>query len=140
MRKRYWRWRKPLLVGCSVMVFRIAPDGDRTVLLVRHSYGAGRWGFPGGAVGRGEDPAQAALRELREEVWLKPEELRTEGAVTRDLHGAQNRIEMFSAISDAEPRIDGREIIAARYFPLDALPPDIQADAACWLRDQNNAS
>ncbi|MCB2051270.1 MAG: NUDIX domain-containing protein [Novosphingobium sp.] len=140
LRKRYWRWRRPLLVGCSVMVFRVADGGQRSVLLVRHSYGSGRWGLPGGAVARGEDPASAALRELREEVGLDLDALHLVGSVVRDLHGARNQLEMFSALSNAEPQIDGREIVAAGYFPLDALPPDLAGDAMYWLRYQNSES
>ena len=39
------------------------------VVLVRHSYKSG-WMLPGGAVGRGEPPADAILRELQEEIGL----------------------------------------------------------------------
>ncbi len=43
-------------------------NGDR-VLLVRKTYGE-RWDIPGGYVDRGESPAQACRRELREELGL----------------------------------------------------------------------
>ena len=60
VRIRWWQWRKPLLIGCRVLAF----DEAERVLLIRHSYGSGRWMLPGGGVDRGEDPLAAALREL----------------------------------------------------------------------------
>jgi 8-oxo-dGTP diphosphatase len=43
-------------------------DGDK-VLLVRKTYG-NRWDIPGGYVDRGESPASACEREVREELGL----------------------------------------------------------------------
>ena len=43
---------------------------DDQVLLVRKTYGE-RWDIPGGYVDRGESPAQACRRELREELGLE---------------------------------------------------------------------
>lgn len=43
-------------------------DGDK-ILLVRKTYG-NRWDIPGGYVDRGESPASACERELREELGL----------------------------------------------------------------------
>ena len=130
LRKRWWRWRKPLLIGCSVMLF----DGQGRVLLVRHSYGHGLWGLPGGAVGRGEDPAAAAQRELREEIGCGADALTPCGSVTRDFHGARNQVHMFRAVTDDMPRPDGREIVTAEFFALDALPADLSEGAAYWLK------
>lgn len=44
-------------------------DGSR-VLLVRKTYGNG-WDIPGGYVDRGESPADACSREIREEIGLE---------------------------------------------------------------------
>ncbi|WP_435583330.1 NUDIX domain-containing protein [Amycolatopsis thermoflava] len=49
-------------------------DGDR-VLLVRKTYG-NRWDIPGGYVDRGESPAAACRREIREEIGLEREPVR----------------------------------------------------------------
>lgn len=49
-------------------VVGLVEQGGRFVL-VRHSYKEG-WMLPGGAVNRGEPPADAILRELQEEIGL----------------------------------------------------------------------
>jgi 8-oxo-dGTP pyrophosphatase MutT (NUDIX family) len=55
------------------IVFRM--DGDVPLfLLIRDSYA--NWGFPKGHVERGEQPDQAALREVREETGLQALALR----------------------------------------------------------------
>lgn len=109
-------------------------DRQGRVLLVRHSYGHGLWGLPGGAVGRREDPAEAARRELREEVGCEAGALTPSGDVTRDFHGARNRVHMFAGVTEDVPRPDGREIVAAQFFSMDALPADLSEGAAHWLR------
>jgi 8-oxo-dGTP diphosphatase len=42
----------------------------RGALLVKQNYGARRWSLPGGAIEPGEWPAEAAVREAREEAVL----------------------------------------------------------------------
>src|SRR5215475_7033205 len=54
----------PVALGACALVER-----EGKILLVRHSYVPG-WLLPGGGVGRGEPPADAVVRELREEIGL----------------------------------------------------------------------
>jgi 8-oxo-dGTP pyrophosphatase MutT (NUDIX family) len=53
----------PVALGASALIV----DRAGKVLLARHSYMTG-WSLPGGGVARGEPPAAAVLRELREEI------------------------------------------------------------------------
>jgi 8-oxo-dGTP pyrophosphatase MutT (NUDIX family) len=55
------------------VVFRM-DDRERLYLLIRDSYQ--NWGFPKGHLEQGEQPAAAALREVREETGLSALELR----------------------------------------------------------------
>ncbi len=50
------------------VIYRRTRDAGLQVLLIRDSYG--NWGFPKGHVEAGEDAADAALRECREETGL----------------------------------------------------------------------
>jgi 8-oxo-dGTP pyrophosphatase MutT (NUDIX family) len=54
----------PVAFAACALVVR-----DNKILLVRHSYVRG-WLLPGGGVGRAEPPAEAILRELKEEIGL----------------------------------------------------------------------
>ncbi len=54
----------PVDLGAVALV-----EQEGRIVLVRHSYKRG-WMFPGGGVDRNEAPAEAILRELREEIGL----------------------------------------------------------------------
>src|SRR5947207_8520111 len=56
----------PVAFGVSAML----DDARGRVLLVRQRFASG-WHFPGGGVERGEPPAAAIVRELKEEVGLQ---------------------------------------------------------------------
>ena len=94
LRHRYRRLARPDLKGCTI----IATDLEGRLMLVRHTYGPDNWALPGGGIGRGEDPAEAAQRELREET----------GCVAR-------------AVTLVDT-IDLREVREARFFPTHSLP------------------
>lgn len=110
-------------------------DAERRVLLVRHSYGRDHWALPGGAIGGGENPADAVRRELLEEVGCGVNELVHFGSATSDLHGATNVVEMFLGLVDGRATADGREIVEARFFSLDALPAPLGLATAQWLTE-----
>jgi len=118
MRKRWLNLRGGTLHGCSV----VARDGQGRVLMVRHSYGSGRWEFPGGGIGSHEEPATAASREFAEELGCGLIDLRLLGVIEEPYHGAVNVVHVFTGLADGEPRADGREIVEARFFAREELP------------------
>ncbi len=54
------------ILSCGAVVVRETPDGWRFLMLRAFRY----WDFPKGVAEPGEDPKQAALREVREETTL----------------------------------------------------------------------
>jgi len=66
MRRAAWMVTRPKAHG----VHAVALTGDGKVVLVRHTYARG-WRLPGGGVHGSEAPADAMLRELREEIGLR---------------------------------------------------------------------
>ena len=129
LRIAWWRWRRPQIEGASIIVC----DDRGHVLLIRQTYGAGRWALPGGGLRRGERPEHGAARELAEELGCRATTLRRLTVTDGTLHGAPSRVHLFAARIDGEPRPDGREIEVARFYPRDALPDLLDARVSSWL-------
>jgi 8-oxo-dGTP pyrophosphatase MutT (NUDIX family) len=118
----YWLVFRPRQRGVKCVILR---GGE--VLLVRHTYGdRRRWQLPGGAVKRGEDPLQAARREIREELGAEINEWSSIGELpVRELH---RRVVLFcfsAPIRDLHIHLDPGEIAAARWFRRDRLPEQL---------------
>lgn len=119
----YWRLARGLTLGVRGAAF----DGMGRVCLVRHTYTPG-WHLPGGGVEPGETAAAALGRELLEEaeLVLGPTEPRLHGVffnrgVSRRDHVLVYVVEDFSV---ERLKIPDREIEAAAFFPVDALPSE----------------
>lgn len=134
LRKRWWRLRKPLLLGCRVIAF----DEAGRIMLIRHSYGSDKWMLPGGGIGRGEEPVAGAAREFREETGCTLTDARLVTITEDRLHGAINRVHVVCGYATGAPKPDGREIIALGFHAPDALPEDlaplIASRIAGWLQ------
>src|SRR4051812_32835071 len=63
--RAWWVVRRPRSDGVRCVL----RDGEAFVL-VRHSYGDARWMLPGGRLVRGERAAEAAAREMRQELGV----------------------------------------------------------------------
>lgn len=118
LRHRWRVWRKVPLTGCNVVICNL--DGD--VLLLRHSYGPRVWALPGGGVGRSETPEDAVRREIREELDIALGRLTPVSVFSETMSGSPHTTHLFAATTDVQPRIDGREVIEARFFPRHSLP------------------
>ncbi len=64
---------EPEIFSSGYLIFRLGRPIQ--FLLMQH---ANRWDLPKGHLDQGESPAEAALRELREETGIKPSELWTD--------------------------------------------------------------
>lgn len=109
-------------------------DPQGRVLLGRRSgvsYGNGLWGLPGGHVEPGEGLAEAAVREVLEEVGVRvdPSALRALGVSRYDLEGVQGADFFFSAeVWEGTPGpLAGTSEVG--WF----APQDLPADALPWL-------
>ena len=132
VRHRWRRWRKAPIAGVSIIVTNLSGD----VLLLKHSYGAPVWGLPGGGLGRGEDPAEAARREVREELGVELARVEPVGTLEEVLSGSPHTAHIFAGVCDREPQPDRREVIEARFFPSHSLPEPLgrttRARIAAW--------
>ena len=132
--KLVWFVRRPRTFGAHALA--LTPDGK--AILVRLRYAPG-WRLPGGGRAEHENPRDAVLRELREEIGLIS-------------HGA------IRLAAELEERPDFKRDLASlflvrdvRYRPrwsweieqiieisLDALPADLSPRAAAWLEALRN--
>lgn len=107
---------KALLSPVAFGVSAISLDESGRVLLVRHHYMPG-WHLPGGGVARGEPPAEAVIRELREEVGLRANDApEFAGLYTRKLGLATNVIALYRLRNvqfDFKPNAEIAEIVLA---------------------------
>ena len=114
----------PVAVGAMALV-----EHRGKIVLVRQSYTNG-WHLPGGGVERGEPPATAVMRELREELGLTNSALpELFGIYTRKL-GLATNVNVLYLVRDVEfdfkPTLEIREIM----FADPAAPPPDAASGA----------
>lgn len=109
-----WSIRPPRHRGALVMLWC-----EGRVLLVRSSYQRG-WMAPGGGIGPGEQPVEAACRELREELGLHldPGALAFALEAEHLWNSRRDRVWFFEATirPGLELSVDGRELVEARWF------------------------
>ena len=112
---------KPALRGVKCVLV----DSDR-ILLVRHTYGPHEWDFPGGGLKRNESPLSAARREMREELGVDIDTWRAIGDVRSRLQHTKSTMHCFRAeLNEPHLTLDRGELLAARWFALDELPPNL---------------
>ena len=102
----------------------VLTDGDR-LLLVRHTYGSRLWDLPGGGRHRGERSADAARREMREELGVTIDDWRPLGQLRARTERHRHTIDVYGAeLSSPTLELDLGEIEVAAWFARDCLPLD----------------
>jgi 8-oxo-dGTP pyrophosphatase MutT (NUDIX family) len=122
----YMAWLRSRVGTALVLVpsvNAVVRDADGRILLQRHREG-GDWGLPGGAVEPEEDPADALVREVREETSLEVALGRVIGAYggpDATLHydngdvTSHVRIAFEATVVGGVLRADGVEVLEARF-------------------------
>lgn len=128
--KLAWFVRRPRTFGAHALA--LTPDGK--VILVRLRYAPG-WRLPGGGRGEHEDPRDAVLRELREEIGLVSHSEVRLAAELEEHPDFKRDLAALLVVRDVRydrPRWSW-EIEDVTEAPIDALPADLSPRAAAWL-------
>src|SRR5262245_52920470 len=128
----YWRFARAMTLGVRALVV----DDEGRIFLVRHSYVSG-WHLPGGGVEAGETLAQAVARELREEGNIEvtaPPQLHGMFFNTRASRRDHVAVFVVRDFRQTAAPVPDREIRAAGFFALDALPNDTTASTRAHHR------
>ena len=110
------------------------------LLVIRNSYRS-CFSAPAGNLRRGETPAQAAARELNEEVGIRlaPEQLRYVREVVHTMDFKQDHSHVFEVQLDEAPtpEPDRREVVWAGYLPPEeVLPRSLSVPLRTYLEDR----
>ena len=125
----YWFVRRPRTFGAHAIAF----TPRSTIVLVKLRYARG-WRLPGGGMKKGEDPREAALRELREEIGMichGPVQLAGELQENPDW---KRDTASLVIVRDVEYRPKWNwEVEEVKEAALTELPADLSARTQRWL-------
>lgn len=101
-------------------------DQDRVLMIWRHRFIMDRWTWelPGGYVDSGEDPAETAVRELREEAGYVAGSVRLL-ATFQPLAGSadfENYVFIAENLSQSNEPVDVNETARIEWIPLVSIP------------------
>lgn len=122
--------RRPRTFGARAVA--LTPEGN--VILVRLRYAPG-WRIPGGGRKEGEDPREAVLRELREEIGMTGHGEVQLACELEERHDFKRDLAAVLVVRDVryQPRRWSWEIERVAEMPLDKLPNDMSPRAQGWL-------
>ena len=128
VRRRLVRFVVPkYLVGAVAIVRDSEAAEPGRLLLLRQPPSSRGWGLPAGLLKKHEPPAVGAARELHEEsgVRIDPDDLvpARPNAIVHPLGWVD--MVFFGQVPAATTTlaVDGGEVLEARWFPIDDLPP-----------------
>jgi len=115
----YWFITRPKTRGVKIVIF----NQENKILMVRLTYYPNTWTFVGGGVDKNEKPEDAILRECREEVGIKLNEVNL--VKTLDFNHEYKKDTLFiykTKIDNPDFEIDKKEVAEAKWFDLSDLP------------------
>lgn len=122
----------------TTFAFVAAPDGHLLALRRAHPPCLGAWDLPGGFVDAGERPADAIVREIREETGLDAELAGVLGAYA-SVYGETGRhtvdVGYLARVRDPERLVLSEEKSEAAWFALGAFPELAFAGERAGLAD-----
>lgn len=115
--KIYWFITRPKTSGAGCII----EHGDK-ILLIRNTYGDGSWSFPGGGVKKNEEPEQAAVREVKEEVGIMINNPTSLGSFLYPWQYRLDTVNVFMVNVDSENiKINKDEIKEAKWFAKNSI-------------------
>jgi ADP-ribose pyrophosphatase YjhB (NUDIX family) len=128
--KLNWFVRRPRTFGAHALAF--TPEGK--AILVRLRYAPG-WRLPGGGRAEDEDPREAVLRELREEIGMVSHGEVRLAAELEDAADHKRDLAALLIVRDVcyQPRRWSWEVEAILETRVDDLPAGLSPRAARWL-------
>ena len=115
--------------GRGVKVIVCSPAGE--ILLVSHTYGNRHWTLPGGGVHTDEKPAEAAAREVHEELAVTNLKLVPLGTYPARSHRRTDVISVFVGACDQDALVPRSvEINAAVWVPENDVPAEADPNVA----------
>jgi 8-oxo-dGTP pyrophosphatase MutT (NUDIX family) len=128
--KLVWFIRRPRTFGAHALA--LTPEGK--AILVRLRYAPG-WRLPGGGRAEDEDPRDAVLRELREEIGMTGHGEVQLAAELEERPDFKHDLASLLVVRDVRyrPHRWSWEIEAITEVPLDALPGNLSPRASEWL-------
>jgi 8-oxo-dGTP pyrophosphatase MutT (NUDIX family) len=127
--KLAWFVRRPRTFGAHALA--LTPEGR--VILVKLRYAPG-WRLPGGGRGEHEDPRDAVLRELREEIGLVSHGAVQLAAELEERPDFKRDLASLLVVRDVRyrPRWSW-EVEQVIETPLDQLPADLSPRVSDWI-------
>jgi 8-oxo-dGTP pyrophosphatase MutT (NUDIX family) len=126
-----WLIRRPRTFGAHAL----ALTPEHKVILVKLRYAPG-WRLPGGGRSEDEDPREAVLRELREEIGMTAHGAVRLAAELDEAADFKRDLAFLFVVEDVDYRPPrwSWEIEGIIEASLDALPSDMSPRAGRWLK------
>jgi 8-oxo-dGTP pyrophosphatase MutT (NUDIX family) len=126
-----WFLLRPKTFGAHAVA--LTPAGRLVLVKLRYAPG---WRLPGGGRAESEDPRDAAVRELREEIGMTSHGSVQLACELEESIDFKRDTASVVIVRDVEyrPRRWNWEVEAVREVPLGDLPADVSPQTARWLK------